>query len=127
MAYAINKMSGVVNWINICGVRTKTIHKTSEASNIVRNGGSLAQVKELSDQQLMLITVKTGVKFSTEGFPRSSGQGGLHRLPPVGSIPLKVHMSDTNPHVRLSLVHFEVIDAAGSPQTSVLTIELWER
>jgi len=105
----------------------EAIHKTSEAGNIVRNGGSLAQVKELSNQQLMLITVKTGVKFNTEGFPGSSGQGGLHRLSPAGSIPLKVHMSDMNPHVRLSLVHFEVIDAAGSPQTSVLTIELWER
>ena len=48
-------------------------------------------------------------------------------MSPAGSIPLKVHMSDTNPHVRLGLVHFKVIDAASTPQTWVLTIKLWEQ
>lgn len=81
------------------------VHQFGELIDILSNCASLANVKELSKEKLMLITAEAGMDEGTKGRPVGSGKLVFNGLEPTLGGTREVHCGHTDPHLGLNRVH----------------------
>jgi len=87
---------------------------------------SLTDLKKLSEQELMLVLAKASKYQLSEGRPSSILELGLNRRVPTFSSMGEMHLSNTNPQVKVSTIELEIILALAKPVFGLGSVKLWE-
>lgn len=83
-------------------------------------------MKELAEEQLMLITAESLVDHGIKFLPINLFEAVRNRLDPALGGTSELHSSDGHPHGLINEIHVEVRMGLGNPQLGCSAIELGE-
>lgn len=117
----INKMHGEIQWISVGRISSGLVHQFSELGYIFNDKSNLSDMKQLLDQQLVLITVEEVMEQTTKGGPTRRFQLGFDGLQPASRWAIKVHLSYKNPEGFSHTIRCEILLTERMPEARVVT------
>jgi hypothetical protein len=126
VAQPINEPGNKVKFIGVGIVSFELVDELGETIHILNDRGCLADIIELAEDKLMLVSAETFMDQGIEAGPVEILEKMFDGLEPAARCTLELHGGTTNPNNRIHEVHLEVCLGLSDPELSIIAKEGWE-